>query len=324
MSTPVRIRLRYTDVDTFVDKFAPNVTRGGVFLASRAIQPVGSVIPFEVQLVSGEVILSGRGKVSWVKEFNPAEPGRPYGMGVQFVSVDPASRPVLARILRAKEASGPHDRRVTGAHVPLASRQTTAPLPLLNGRPGVFAPTVDTSVDLVAEYGLDELTVRRVMERAWMLGARADDDLVDLLRPEPAETITLIQALADLPRLLDPRSSRRRTTLAMRPLGPGVAPAIELVGTTGELGPLGSTLGAVSTPPAANSNGPASTEASPEGVTVGAAVSSAAADPAAGPTAADPAEITNNESGRTTSELAAADEPGSGPTRTGRGKKRRR
>jgi len=312
VSTPVRIRLRYTDVDTFVDKFAPNVTRGGVFLASRAIQPVGSVIPFEVQLVSGEVVLSGRGKVSWVKEFNPAEPGRPYGMGVQFLSIDPASRPVLARILRAKEASGPHDRRVTGPQVPLASRQTTAPLPLLNGRPGAFAPAVDTSVDLVAEYGLDELAVRRVIERAWMLGARADDDLIDLLRPEPVETATLMQALADLPRLLDPRSSRRRT-LAMRPIGPGVAPVIELVGTTGELGPIGGA------PAALNDSGPASIDRSAETATAAAAVSSAAA-----PAAVDPAEITNNDSGRTASELAAADDAGSGPTRTGRNKKRRR
>ena len=52
---PVRIRLRYPDLDSFVEKFAPNVTRGGVFLASRNVQPVGSTIGFEILLVGGEI-----------------------------------------------------------------------------------------------------------------------------------------------------------------------------------------------------------------------------------------------------------------------------
>src|SRR4051812_7022438 len=63
---PVRVRSRYADLDTFVERFAPNVTRGGIFLASRAPRAVGEVFPFEVQLAGGEVALSGAGKVIWV------------------------------------------------------------------------------------------------------------------------------------------------------------------------------------------------------------------------------------------------------------------
>src|SRR5437868_1679477 len=102
---PVRVRSRYADLDTFVERFAPNVTRGGIFLASRAPRPVGEVFAFEVQLASGQVALSGAGKVIWVKPYNPAEPAKPHGMGVQFVRIDPASRDTLNRMLRAREAA---------------------------------------------------------------------------------------------------------------------------------------------------------------------------------------------------------------------------
>jgi uncharacterized protein (TIGR02266 family) len=213
----VRIRLRYLDLGTFVEKFAPNVTRGGVFLASRNIAPVGAVIPFEIQLMNGDVVLAGQGKVSWVKEWSAAEPNRPYGMGVQFISVDPATKPILARLLRARETGGLAPRRAltTAEFSPIgaaAGAARTAGVP--NGKP--IAPPIDTSVDLAAEYGLADTVVRRVIDRTWMTGMRGADDLADLLKPEPVETITLAQALADLPRLLDPQYSRRRAAGGFR------------------------------------------------------------------------------------------------------------
>src|SRR3569832_116336 len=171
---PVRIRLRYPDVDTFVQKFAPNVTRGGVFIASRNIQPVGEVIGFEIQLITGEVVLAGQGKVTWVKAFNPDEPLRPYGMGVQFVNVTPACRPVLARLLRSKEANGPAPRGLTGACA--------------------------------------------------------------TLRSGPVEVPTLAYALSEMPRLLDPQSSRRRASSGFRTSDSG--PVATETTSTGGSGPV--------------------------------------------------------------------------------------
>ncbi len=232
---PVRIRLRYPDLGTFVEKFAPNVTRGGVFLASRNIQPVGASIAFEIQLMTGDVALSGQGKVSWVKEWNAAEPNRPYGMGVQFISVDPATRPILARLLRAKElgAQAPRQTTTTGDFAPVGNGTGTGTTPGTtppnspNGR--AVAPPIDTSVDLGAEYGLADVTIRRMIERTWMTGARGSDDLADLLKPDPVESVTLAQALADLPRLLDPQYSRRRASAGYRSVD---APAAAVASTT--------------------------------------------------------------------------------------------
>jgi len=210
---PVRIRLRYTDLDTFVERFAPNVTRGGVFLPSRAPRPVGEVLAFEVQLASGRVALAGTGKVIWVKQHNPAEPQKPHGMGVQFVQIDPATRATLDRMLKLRGSSKPGAGPAAGPRSPSQPVHTLA-----GGRTNgtqAARPPVDTSVDLAAEFGLDESALRRAAaDGRWMVGgprvADVDQELDELLKPEPAEPVTLAQALADLPRLLDP-GARRRT-----------------------------------------------------------------------------------------------------------------
>jgi len=234
-TTPVRIRLRYPDVDTFVQKFAPNVTRGGVFIASRNIQPVGDLIEFEIQLVTGQVVLAGQGKVTWVKAFNPAEPTRPYGMGVQFVNVTPACRPILARILRGKDANGAAPRGLTGAYATLGSGPSHA-----GGSPftanGTRPLPIDTNVDLASELGVDETTLQLVLDRRRRLVTRTDDDLSDLLRPEPVEPPTLAYALSELPRLLDPQNSRRRAAPGFRTSDSG--PVAAEVTSTGGSGPV--------------------------------------------------------------------------------------
>jgi uncharacterized protein (TIGR02266 family) len=213
---PVRIRLRYADLDVFVEKFAPNVTRGGVFLATRHPQPVGAVVPFEIQLAGGQVVMSGQGKVIWVREFNPAEPGRPHGIGVQFVALDNPSKPILARILKHKEA-------VAGASGPAGSapRDPAGGATRPTGLPGenrsgptvtLALPVIDTGVDLAAELGVDPTTLRSLIDRTWMSSARSDDDLSELLKPETPAQATLAQALGDLPRFLGSQGTRRRAT----------------------------------------------------------------------------------------------------------------
>jgi len=193
-----------------VQKFAPNVTRGGIFLASRTPRPPGELFRFEVQLANGQVALSGEGKVIWVKEFNPDEPQKPHGMGVQFVSIDPGSRATLNQILSGKR---PHSATPAGGTVSGVSGMIRSGE---NGRAGsngaVAAPRVDTNVDLAAEFGLDEASLRRAVDRVRSSGAtpgRADDDLETLQHAEASEPATLAQALAELPRLLDP--TRRRS-----------------------------------------------------------------------------------------------------------------
>jgi molecular chaperone DnaK len=196
----VRINLRYPDVDAFVARFAPNVTRGGVFLASRKPQPVGELVRFEIGLPQGTPLLSGTGRVTWVREFNPAEPHRAHGMGVQFIALDPACRPLLDRLLATKNASRP---------TPTSGMPIAVPRPATGAILMARGPVPPPSPEDPGEW-TDDASVRRATDRARMLSGGADG-LESLLQREPDEAATLEHALAELPRMLSPR----RTTAAM-------------------------------------------------------------------------------------------------------------
>lgn len=219
------MRLRYAAFETFIEKFAPNVTRGGLFLASRTPRSIGEEFQFEVQLAGGEVALAGDGKVTWVREFDPAAPNKPHGMGVQFLRLDAPSRAVVNQMLARKITGSTAGSTAGSGNYPGAIR---VPIPggsagaARSGANGTSSPAtrIDTSVDLASEMGIDEVRLKRAVERNWLGNGRASgeaDELEALLRPEPVESVSLAQALAELPRLLDPPA--RRMTGAFRPLG---------------------------------------------------------------------------------------------------------
>jgi uncharacterized protein (TIGR02266 family) len=214
-AAPIRIRLRHASFDAFIEKFAPNLTRGGVFIASRTPLAIGSTFAFEIQLAGGEVAMAGDGKVTWVKAFDPAAPQKAHGMGVQFLRLDNPSRELLNKIL-AKKAAAAGPGATARAPMPLAGSG-----PHKIGTNGVSQPRIDTSVDLASEFGVDEARLRRAVDRNWIgaKGAVEIDELEKLLKPEPVEPVSVAQALAELPRLLSESGARRRMSGALRPVG---------------------------------------------------------------------------------------------------------
>jgi uncharacterized protein (TIGR02266 family) len=185
----VRIQLRYPDEATFVQRFAANVTRGGIFLASRHTHPVGSLIRFEVALPQGPALLGGTGKVAWVREYIPAEPHRAHGMGVQFIQLDAGCKTMLDKLLEQKSAP---TRPVTGEmSSPGPRRGPTSPGPQSN----------DGFLEGDPASWIDDRQVRMATDRARVLASRVDD--VDSLRTrERDKPATKEEALAELPRLL--------------------------------------------------------------------------------------------------------------------------
>jgi uncharacterized protein (TIGR02266 family) len=211
----VRVRLKYPDLDTFTERFAPNVTRGGIFLASRDPRPVGTVVRFEVSLVSGAPVLVGKGRVTWTKAHDPAEPNKPYGMGVQFIELDRASRGVLDRLLRKREPSRPPPPpRPASSPPPIPSEVAKTqplrqPVPPPPPRPQPEPPPVASPAprpeplaeDLLVIDRLSDADVKRAAERARVLAAGIED-VEELLRPSAESAPTLAQALAEMPRYL--------------------------------------------------------------------------------------------------------------------------
>ena len=98
----VRLHLKCPDAEDFVERFAPNVTRGGIFLPTRDAREVGATIRFEIALLDDTVVFAGEGVVTWAK---------PKGMGVKFTTLDPATEPILERLLgrRAAAAAAPEN-----------------------------------------------------------------------------------------------------------------------------------------------------------------------------------------------------------------------
>jgi uncharacterized protein (TIGR02266 family) len=185
----VRIQLRYPDETVFIQRYAPNVTRGGVFLASRNPYPVGSIIKFEIALMQGQPLLWGNGKVTWVREFNPQEPQRAHGMGVQFLQLAAESRAMLDKLLAYKAQPA----RFT----PVSGVPISPPRAENESKDGRVAAVLDGD----PSTWMDDQGVRQAADRARMLASRVDD--VEALRTrEREEPPTLEEALATLPRLL--------------------------------------------------------------------------------------------------------------------------
>jgi molecular chaperone DnaK len=130
----MRIRLKYADVETFIEKFSVNFSRGGLFIASKSPKPVGTLLKFEFQLAQGAPVIRGEGEVIWIKPFEEEAPQKPHGMGVRFTRLDPESRAVIDRALawkesHAKPAPGVRDHKITPPPPPASERQLPQRVP---------------------------------------------------------------------------------------------------------------------------------------------------------------------------------------------------
>lgn len=113
----MRIKLKYPDVETFIQKYAVNISRGGIFIATKQPKAVGTFVKFEFLLsdASGTSIIRGEGQVQWTKEYDAAHPLKAHGMGVKFSRLDADSQGVIDRALRWRAEHGTNP----GAPVPV-------------------------------------------------------------------------------------------------------------------------------------------------------------------------------------------------------------
>jgi uncharacterized protein (TIGR02266 family) len=102
----LRIKLRYTDVDQFISKFAINISRTGLFVRSKTPKRPGTVVAFELRLADGSAVVRGRGEVRWTRELDPSDPSKPYGMGIAFTRLDDESREVIEQMVAHKLETG--------------------------------------------------------------------------------------------------------------------------------------------------------------------------------------------------------------------------
>lgn len=190
----VRLRLGYPDVETFVERFAPNVTAGGVFISSKSPRPVGEVLRFEISLAGGPLLLSGEGQVAWIRAFDPNEARKPHGMSLQFIKVDEGTSDILDRLVQAGEGARARRRSSlpAGRSTPARGTQT-----LKYQSPEGFDEFSD---------GLSEARISRAYEYALALGTASEKNLGHEISADDDEPVTLDKALDGLSSFLRPRS----------------------------------------------------------------------------------------------------------------------
>lgn len=115
----IRFRLQYPDVETFIAKYATNISEGGIFLASMDPPEVGSIVRFELLIGDSLTLMHGEGEVVWTSPFDPMNPMAVCGMSLRLDRLDEEGQQLIAKVLQYK-ASHP-ERFVKPAPDPYAS-----------------------------------------------------------------------------------------------------------------------------------------------------------------------------------------------------------
>ena len=106
ITTALRVKVRYPDTETFVERFAVNVGRSGLFIPTSAPKPIDSEVRFEVRLADDKAVLVGQGVVRWIREPAPERSRATVGMAIELQRVSRESRDVLMRMLQVRKRRG--------------------------------------------------------------------------------------------------------------------------------------------------------------------------------------------------------------------------
>ncbi|MBM4778127.1 MAG: TIGR02266 family protein [Archangiaceae bacterium] len=99
------VKLSYTGVDEFAQRYATNLSDGGMFIRSRDPKPVGTELKFRVEIANGQRVMQGSAIVRWVRGAD--DPAGAPGMGVQFVALDESSKVLVERMLASTQSAKP-------------------------------------------------------------------------------------------------------------------------------------------------------------------------------------------------------------------------
>ena len=100
----IRATLKYPDIETFVHRYAQNISKYGIFFKTSKPKPVGTSIKFELNIADGTRVLRGMGEVSWIRDDQDGD--APPGMGIKFQKLDKSSRETVKKILLFKKSAG--------------------------------------------------------------------------------------------------------------------------------------------------------------------------------------------------------------------------
>lgn len=107
--TPVTLKIKFKSetLEQFIERYAVDVSQGGIFIRTKEPLAVGTQMKFEFQLRDASPLIAGEGTVVWTRENDPSRPAIAPGMGVRFDRLGDGSQNVLERILAEKAKQAP-------------------------------------------------------------------------------------------------------------------------------------------------------------------------------------------------------------------------
>src|ERR1043165_9138501 len=131
--TPVTLKIKFKSetLEQFIERYAVDVSQGGIFIRTKEPLAVGTQMRFEFQLRDASPLIGGEGTVVWTRENDPSRPAIAPGMGVRFDRLAEGSQNVLERILAEKAKQAPQ-RPISASKQPLFTDVPTkvAPAPV--------------------------------------------------------------------------------------------------------------------------------------------------------------------------------------------------
>ncbi|HET9624775.1 MAG TPA: TIGR02266 family protein [Kofleriaceae bacterium] len=148
--TPVTLKIKFKSetLEQFIERYAVDVSQGGIFIRTKEPLAVGTQMKFEFQLRDASPLIAGEGTVVWTRENDPSRPAIAPGMGVRFDRLAEGSQGILERILTEKAKQAPQRPTSDTSKPPLFTDTPTrvAPAPVqeaLLGKDGRSRRTSD-------------------------------------------------------------------------------------------------------------------------------------------------------------------------------------
>lgn len=99
------VQLEFENFSGFIREVSANLSLGGMFVKTRYLKPVGTIVRFEFRLSDQYRLIRGTGEVVWTR-WRDQPPAMPAGMGIQFLDLDAESRTLVSAIVEQHERAG--------------------------------------------------------------------------------------------------------------------------------------------------------------------------------------------------------------------------
>lgn len=100
----IRARVEYEirSNDTFLFEYMTNLSRDGIFLATRKPLEVGTTTTLRFALPGGGRTIEVDGRVAWVNPYRKGGSNPNPGMGVEFIGLNENDKEAITRLVKRK------------------------------------------------------------------------------------------------------------------------------------------------------------------------------------------------------------------------------